>query len=130
MNYLGNDASLDATGIIRGDLSFTGCGNKNVAWFTKQLFDVCILIWLSTGKALDRSMFQFVFFQILGIDTFRIDDSRVPFQDTDTPGPVSSEISSGMQTDITETLMSERYFSTHGCLFSYLDNKGFSSQTR
>ena len=98
---------LDTFSVLGSDLLFASCRNKNVTRFTKQIFDVGVLIRLSTGKALDRSMFEFVFFQSLGIDTVTIDDSCVPFQDTDTSGPVSSEISSRMQTDVTETLDDE-----------------------
>jgi hypothetical protein len=113
MNYLSDNTSLDTASILRGDLSFTGCGNKNVALLTKQFLHVRILIRLSTGKALDGTMFKFVFFQVLGIDTIWINDGTIPFQDTDTSGTVSSEISSRMQTDIAETLVYNGCFSKY-----------------
>lgn len=59
-----------------------------------------------------RTTYQFVIFKSLGVDSFRVHDTSVPFDDTDTTGTVSVQVTASVKADITETL----------------NDKGFSSK--
>lgn len=127
---------LNATGIFTIDNLFNGSWYENIARFKHQIFT---FVFLSTGESNNCSVFNEVIFQLLvkkgnrmresvccsillcffaylGVNSLlSIYKSTIMFNDTDTSGTGSRQITTGVQTDITKTLDDKRFSTPARC---------------
>jgi hypothetical protein len=95
--YLG----LNFVCILTVDDLFNGSWDENITWFTHQIIT---LVWFSPGKSDNGAMLEFIVFQFLWIDTLIVVNSTVMFNDTNTQCSGTGQVTTCVQTDITETL--------------------------
>lgn len=96
-SYLG----LDQMRILACDNLLDGSRHEDVALLVHQ---IVALVRLSTGESVDGSLLVAPILQSLGVDSLLVENGSVVLNDADAGGSGTSQVTAGVQADVSEAL--------------------------